>query len=170
MLDRGEVSLAHCHVTSQGPDALFSNWQLTPGQIGQVAQVGGGNADEPDVLQTERDAPTGYPALAAALWQQRATMQLLAEALARGGDVPSALRDFRLGEVFRAAEVDELARALGLPSDVSLAELATVSPEPWRTILTDHWDALQQLYTAVTARAAAADVRIWQQSLDDFLR
>jgi hypothetical protein len=122
------------------------------------------------VLQTERGAPTGYPAVASALWQQRATMQLLAEALARGGNVPAALYDFRLGEVVRAAEVEALARLLGLPSEVSLADLAAASPEPWRTILADHALALQQLYTEITARAAAADVRIWQQSLDDFLR
>jgi hypothetical protein len=53
---------------------------------------------------------------------------------------------------------------------VSLADLAAVSPEPWGTLLADHLSALQRLYTEVTARAAAADVRIWQQSLDDFLR
>lgn len=122
------------------------------------------------MLQTERGAPTGFPAVESALWQQRTAMQLLAEALAGGGDVRSALQDFRLGEVFRAAEVEELARLLGLPADLSLADLAAAAPEPWRTILTDHWDALQRLYTEVTARAAAADVRIWQQSLDDFLR
>lgn len=122
------------------------------------------------MLQTERGAPTGYPAVASALWQQRVAMQQLAAALATGGDVRSALRDFRLGEVFRAAEVEDLARLLGLPADVSLADLAAVSPEPWRMMLADHWDALQQLYTEVTARAVAADVRIWQQSLDDFLR
>jgi hypothetical protein len=132
--------------------------------------VAAGNADRTDVLQTERGAPTGYPAVASVLWQQRTAMQQLADALASGGDVRSALQVFRFGEVFRAAEVEDLARLLGLPTDVSLTDLADVSPEPWRTMLTDHWTALQQLYTEVTARAAAADVRIWQQSLDDFLR
>ena len=103
-------------------------------------------------------------------WQQREAMQLLAQALATGGDVRAALQEFRLGEVFRAAEVEDLARLLGLPDEVSLTDLAAAAPEPWRTMLTDHWAALQQLYTEVTARAAVADVRIWQQSLDDFLR
>jgi hypothetical protein len=121
------------------------------------------------VLQTERGA--GYPAVASALWRQREAMQLLGSALAGGGDqVRAALDDFRLGEVFRAAEVEELARSLGLPAEVSLAELAAAAPEPWRTVLSDHLVGLQQLYTEVTARAAAAQVRIWQQSLDDFLR
>lgn len=122
------------------------------------------------MLQTERGAPADYPAVASALWQQRESMQLLAEALAGNGEVRSALDVLRLGEVFRAAEVEELARALGLPADVSLAHLAEFSPEPWRTLLTDHLVALQRLYTEVTARAAVADIRIWQQSLDDFLR
>lgn len=122
------------------------------------------------MLQAERGAPTGYPAVASALWQQRDAMQLLAQALATGGDVRAALQQFRLGEVFRAAEVEDLARLLGLPADVSLTELAAASPEPWRTMLADHWTALQTLYTEVTARAALADVRIWQLSLDDFLR
>ena len=122
------------------------------------------------MLQTERGAPTGYPAVASVLWQQREAMQLLAQALATGGDVRAALQEFRLGEVFRAAEVEDLARLLGLPDEVSLTDLAAAAPEPWRTMLTDHWAALQQLYTEVTARAAVADVRIWQQSLDDFLR
>lgn len=135
-----------------------------------MAQVVAGNADGSDVLQTERGAPADYAAVASALWQQRESMQLLAEALAGRGDVRSSLDVVRLGEVFRAAQVEELARVLGLPADVSLADLAAVAPEPWRTMLIDHLLELHRLYTEVTARAAAADVRIWQQSLDDFLR
>ena len=122
------------------------------------------------MLHTERGAPAGYPAVASALWRQREALELLAEALARRGGVRTALDALRLGEVFRAAEVEELARLVGLSADVSLADLAALSPEPWRTVLLDHWAALQRLYTEVTARAVAADVRIWQQSLDDFLR
>jgi hypothetical protein len=141
-----------------------------PDKSGSTAKVTARHADVLDVLQTERGAPTSYTSVAAALWQQRDAMQRLAEALAGRGEVRPALNDFRLGEVFRAAEVEDLARALGLPAEVSLADLAAASPEPWRTLLTDHWLALQKLYTEITARAAAADVRIWQQSLDDFLR
>jgi hypothetical protein len=123
----------------------------------------------------ERGAPmtsevAGYTAVASALWRQREALQFLAQALAGRGEVRSALEDLQLGEVFRVAEVEELARTLGLPADVRLTDLVAVSGEPWRTMLTDHWIALQRLYTEVTARAAAADLRIWQQSLDDFLR
>ena len=112
----------------------------------------------------------GYTSVASALWRQREALQVLADAFADPGKLRSALDDFRLGEVFRAAEVEELAGVLGLPADASLSELIAASPEPWHSILTDHWLGLQQLYTVVTARAAAADVRLWQQSLDDFLR
>jgi hypothetical protein len=127
------------------------------------------------VLQTERGAPmtsevAGYTAVAAVLWQQREALRALAQALAGRGDIRTAVDDFQLGEVFRVAEVEELARALGLPADVRLADLAAISPEPWQSMLTDHWVALQRLNTEITARAAAADLRIWQQSLDDFLR
>ena len=127
------------------------------------------------MLQTERGAPmtsevAGYTAVASVLWQQREAMQLLVQALAGRANVRAALDDFQLGEVFRVAEVESLAAALGLPADVSLAELVAASAEPWQTVLADHWIALQRLYTEVTARAVAADVRIWQQSLDDFLR
>jgi hypothetical protein len=127
------------------------------------------------VLQTERGAPmtsevAGYTAVAAVLWQQREALRALAQALAGRGDIRTAVDDFQLGEVFRVAEVEELARALGLPADVRLADLAAIAPEPWQSMLTDHWAALQRLNTEITARAAAADLRIWQQSLDDFLR
>ena len=127
------------------------------------------------MLQTERGAPmtsevAGYPAVADALWRQRESMQALAQALARRGDIRTALEDFQLGEVFRVVEVEELARVLGVPADVSLAELIAISADPWQTMLADHWIALRRLNTEVTARAAAADLRIWQQSLDDFLR
>jgi hypothetical protein len=127
------------------------------------------------VLQTERGAPmtsevAGYTAVAAVLWRQREAMQALAQALGGRGDVRAALEDFQLGEVFRAVEVEQLAWVLGVPADVSLAELAAISADPWQTLLADHWVALQQLNTEITARAAAADLPIWQQSLDDFLR
>jgi hypothetical protein len=134
-----------------------------------------GNADRTDVLQTERGAPmtnevAGFTAVTSAIWRQRESLELLALALAGRGNLRAALDDLQLGEVFRVAEVEELARTLEVPTDVSLAELAAVSAEPWQTLLSDHRLALQRLYTQVTARAALADVRIWQQSLDDFLR
>jgi len=127
------------------------------------------------VLQTERGAPmtsdvTGFTSLVAALWEQRSALQRLAGALSGHGELAAAVEEFQLGEVFRVAEVEALARMLGLPADVTLAELAAVATAPWDTLLTDHWVALQRLYTEVTARAAMAKVRIWQQSLDDFLR
>jgi hypothetical protein len=149
---------------------IFLTHNSHSGKSDTIAHAAPPSADRQGVLQTERGAPTSYPSMAAALWRQREAMQLLADALAGRGDVRAALHAFRLGEVFRAVEVEDLAHALGLDPDASLADLAAASAEPWRTVLTDHWIALQKLYTEVTGRAAAADVRIWQQSLDDFLR
>jgi hypothetical protein len=135
----------------------------------------GHDADQSGVLKTERGAQmtsesAARDAVLEALWQLREALARLATALSRSGDIAAATTDLALSEVFRSAETDELTGALGLPADASLAEIAAVSDEPWRTILLDHLNALRMHYTEVTARALLADRRILQQSLDDFLR
>jgi len=111
----------------------------------------------------------GIPALTSALWRQRDALRLLAASLAGTGDPRAAVEELRLGEVLRSIEAEELARALGLPADSPLADIAAVAPEPWQTILVDHLVTLRRLYTEITGIAAVTDQRIWQQSLDDFL-
>jgi hypothetical protein len=118
------------------------------------------------MLQMERGAAmsretAGYSAVSDALWMQRSALEKLlfklvceqlvltsgsSRWLAQADDeIRAALERLRSGEVLRTAEVDELARTLGLPADVSLAELADAAPEPWSTLLTDHRAALRAL-------------------------
>lgn len=127
------------------------------------------------MLKTERGAEMTSESAARdtvveALWQLRESLARLASALGGFGDVAAATTDLALNEVLRTAETEELAGILGLAADASLAEIAAVSDEPWRTILLDHLSALRLHYTEVTARALLAGRRILQQSLDDFLR
>jgi DTW domain-containing protein YfiP len=133
------------------------------------------DADRNGVLQTERGAQmtsesAALDAVVDALWRQREALARLATALSGFGDIAAAESDLSLGEVLRSAETEELTATLGLPADASLAEIAAVTDEPWRTILLDHLNALRLHYTEVTARALLAGRRILQQSLDDFLR
>jgi hypothetical protein len=118
------------------------------------------------MLQMERDAamttePAGYEAVSNALWIQRDALQTLLYRLVcerliltsgsgrwlacADDEVRAALHQLRTGEVLRAVEVDELTRALGLDPDASLAQLATLAPEPWTSLLTDHRVALRAL-------------------------
>src|SRR5256885_5697397 len=115
------------------------------------------------MLQMEREAAMTrataiYAAVSDALWAQRETLQTLLYrlvceklGLASGShrwlaradnEVRAALSQLRGGELIRAAEVEELTRILGLDPDVSLAELAAASPEPWASLLADHRGAL----------------------------
>ena len=135
----------------------------------------GKDADRNGVLKTERGAQMtsesmSLDAVVEALWRLRESLARLATALRGFGDVDAATTELAFGEVLRCAETEELAGALGLPADASLAEIAALTVEPWQTILLDHLDALRLHYTEVTARALLADRRIFQQSLDDFLR
>jgi hypothetical protein len=123
----------------------------------------------------ERGAPmtsdrVGYDAVADALWRQREALELVAGALAGHGSLAHAIDDLRLGEVLRCAAAEDACRSLGLPSDTGLAGLASTAAEPWQTILLMHLVELRRLYTEVTALAAMTGRRIWQESLDDFLR
>jgi hypothetical protein len=57
-------------------------------------------------------------------------------------DIEDLIDDLRATEVLRAAAADEAAAALGLTPNPSLAALAEAAPDPWRSILADHRDAL----------------------------
>ena len=57
-------------------------------------------------------------------------------------------------EVTRAVTVSSLARALGVPDDMTLAGLAQASPEPWRDAFTDHRAALRALVAEIDAAVA----------------
>jgi hypothetical protein len=132
------------------------------------------DADQNGVLKTERGVrmtseSAARDAVIDALWRLRENLAQLASALAGFGDVGAATTELALGEVLRAAETEEFTSALGLPPDATLAEIAAVTDEPWRTILLDHLSALRLHYTEVTARALLTGRRILQQSLDDFL-
>ena len=111
-----------------------------------------------------------YTAVSDALWRQRETLQTLLYRLvceklilisgsnrwlARADDeVRAAMNQLRGGELMRAVEVEELTRLRGLDAEASLAELAAASPEPWRTLLTDHRTALRALVFEVQGVAA----------------
>jgi hypothetical protein len=112
----------------------------------------------------EFDTAAAAPAFAAVsnvLWSERETLEhllykLVAEQLVltsgatrwlnhADAEVRAALDRLRASEVIRAAEVEALALAIGLPLETSLGELAEAAPEPWSTVLADHRTALRQL-------------------------
>jgi flagellar FlgN protein len=112
----------------------------------------------------------GFGAVSAVLWDERDTLELLQFKLTEenlvvmsgstrwlhraDAEVRAALERLRLGEVARAAEAQAMARALGMPLDITLAELADVAPEPWSTLLGEHRSALRGLFFEVEAVAA----------------
>lgn len=115
------------------------------------------------------DETEAFAAVSAMLWTERETLEhvlfkLVQEQLVLSsgatrwlnradGEVRAALEGLRRGEVIRAAEVEALARALKLPLESTLAELAAVAPEPWNDVLTEHRVALRGLVFEVQAVA-----------------
>jgi FlgN protein len=109
-------------------------------------------------------------AVAAMLWTERATLELLLFkvtlehlVLSTGSarwldrvqaEVQAVLRLLRVSEVVRAADAEALARRLHLPADTTLAGLAAAAPEPWPMILTDHRVALRELIVDIEVVAA----------------
>lgn len=101
------------------------------------------------------------------LWRERELLDLLAYRLeleqlvlssgrsrwlARANrEVEELLATLRETEVLRAMAADEAGAELGLEANPSLGALAEGSPEPWRSILSEHRDAL----VAVTRDIAA---------------
>lgn len=68
-------------------------------------------------------------------------------------DVDAASAALREVEVLRAVAADEAAEAAGLAPNASIGELIAASPEPWRSILSDHRDSFLAL-TDEIARVA----------------
>ncbi|MDN4173575.1 flagellar protein FlgN [Nocardioides sp. SOB77] len=68
-------------------------------------------------------------------------------------DVESVLEQLRTAEVLRATEADQVAERLGLEPAPTLHQLVDASPEPWRTILVEHRDALTAMTREITALA-----------------
>ena len=62
-------------------------------------------------------------------------------------EVESVLDEIRSAEIARAVEVEDVAAALGLAGNASLAELAAAAPAPWDELLRSHRDA----FVSVTA-------------------
>jgi flagellar FlgN protein len=112
----------------------------------------------------------GFGAVSAVLWDERDTLELLQFKLTQenllvasgttrwlhraDAEVRAALERLRLGEVARAAEAQAMARALAMPLDMTLAQLADIAPEPWSTLLGEHRTALRALFFEVEAVAA----------------
>ena len=69
-------------------------------------------------------------------------------------EVCTAVDRMRTSEVMRAAEMQTVARTLGLPVEATLDELASAAPEPWPLLLTDHRIALRALILEVETVAA----------------
>ncbi|MBF4163617.1 flagellar export chaperone FlgN [Nocardioides acrostichi] len=69
-------------------------------------------------------------------------------------DVDAVLDLLRETEVLRGVAATEVAAELGCDPGASLAELAEIAEEPWRTILVDHRDAFHELTRRVGAVSA----------------
>jgi hypothetical protein len=69
-------------------------------------------------------------------------------------ELDGALQELRHIEVLRAVETVTIADQLGLPPDMTLAQLARSAPSPWDTILLEHRDELRVL-TADMTRATS---------------
>jgi hypothetical protein len=107
----------------------------------------------------------GFSEVSTLLWREREALQLLlfklveeqlivsaghTRWLAQANDeIEAALDNLRGTEVLRAAEVDVIADELGLPAPPTLAELATLAPEPWGTLFGEHRQALLKLVAEV---------------------
>jgi hypothetical protein len=69
-------------------------------------------------------------------------------------EVRAATARLQLGEVTRAVQVEALAERLHMPVATTLAELASIAPEPWPLVLTEHRAALRSLVAEIDAVAA----------------
>jgi flagellar FlgN protein len=70
-------------------------------------------------------------------------------------EVEIVLDNIRKAEVLRATHVHTVARELGLPEDVSLANLIAHAPAPWADLLRQHRAAFLSLTAEITALANA---------------
>jgi hypothetical protein len=68
-------------------------------------------------------------------------------------EVEVVLEAIGQAELLRAAEVDAVARELGLGRDTSLRELAERAPDPWNGILSEHREKFLEVTQAISALA-----------------
>ena len=68
-------------------------------------------------------------------------------------EVEMVLAEMKRAELGRAVEVEAVAASLGLPSGVSLRELAEVAPPPWDNILREHRSAFLKATEEISALA-----------------
>ena len=134
------------------------------------------------------DAASPFAELSGALWRQRENLETLLfrlvaeQSIVSGGqlrwlaraddDVRRAVEALRLGEVMRAIVVEQVANAVGLGSDATLAVIAERAPEPWCTLLAEHRTALRELtllvqgLTAENLRLLDAGAKAVRETLD----
>jgi hypothetical protein len=129
------------------------------------------------------DAATALGELASLLWRLR---ELLDDLLYRvvvqrlildSGDtgwlahasreLDAAVREVHTAEALRAAKVDGIAGQLGLPAGSTLARLADAAPEPWRSMLHEHREALLGLVADVESAAEDGTVPKSRGAADD---
>ena len=94
--------------------------------------------------------------------QYRLELQQLVLAASRADRLPLALADveaamdaIRVVEQQRDAVVRDCAERFGLPDNATITQLRESAPEPWRTVLVDHQQALLAQVAATEQTAAA---------------
>lgn len=114
---------------------------------------------------------TGFTTLSSTLWRLREVLdQLLfkvfqTQLVVGSGEVKwlarttreldAALQETRHVEVLRAVETVALADRIGVPPELTAAQLVRLADAPWDTIFEEHRDALVALTGDVTRAAAA---------------
>jgi hypothetical protein len=117
-----------------------------------------------------RSADAAFAAVAAALWSERQTLDLLqfrlvtqrlqlsagvVRWLARTDDeIRAVLLRLRSEEVIRAAEVDALAEVLALQPGATLDALVNAAPMRWALVLADTRDDLRSLVSEIDSGLA----------------
>lgn len=112
-----------------------------------------------------------YGAVSSLLWREREALESLLYALVTeqlivssgstrwlprvSAEVEAASDRLTMQEIVRAAEIEELARQLGLPAETTLGQLADIAEEPWAMLLGEHRTALRDLVREVEAVATA---------------
>ena len=66
-------------------------------------------------------------------------------------EIEEAVERVRRVELERAVHFEQVARDLGLGSSPSLSSLAAAVDDPWRGLLTDHYEAFMELSTRIKA-------------------
>ena len=122
----------------------------------------------------------GLAAVSETLWRERELLELLTfkldveRVLAESGssrwldhsarEVDLLLEEVRRTELFRAAQVDDIAGALGLAPGTTLRAMAAAAGDTWAMVLEDH---RRELTTATAAVSAAASRTRYDDLLED---